>query len=218
LERQLGETLRRGLSLIGVEIMAIIQTAVGPVSTPEYVGAKKAERYTLSPTIPSNPTVGSGAGSGSPTATLSPGSSDYSGQVTVVTGSAPAVTQTIFTFNLANPADSTNYRVNITPGNALAAELAATAQPNTASIGLNSWVLQSGAAALAASGQTYVWNYTLDDITTSVVITPAGIRSIDAVEAYGPMLDRVIFRGSPDTVQVKMRPHGITAEVVVLGR
>src|SRR5262249_49493200 len=98
-----------------------------------------------------------------------------------------------------------------------AAELSAAAQPNTAAIGSSSWVLQSGASGLAA-GQTYVWNYTLDDITTSVVITPSGIRSIDAVEAYGPVLDRVITRGSPDTVQVKMRPHGVTAELLILGR
>lgn len=198
--------------------MAITQTALGPVVTPEYIGAKKAERYTLAPALPSNPAVGSGAGGGSPSATLAPGSSDYSGQVTVVTGSAPGAAQTIFTFNLANTADSTSYRVNITPGNALAAELSAAAQPNTASIGLNSWVLQSGASGLAASGQTYIWNYTLDDITTSSVITPTGIRSIDAVEAYGPVLDRVITRGSPDTIQVKMRPHGITAEILILGR
>jgi len=197
--------------------MAITQTAVGPAATPEYLGSKKAERYTLAPAIPSNPTVGSGAGGGSPSATLGTGSTDYSGQVTVNTGSAPPVGQTIFTFNLANAADSANYRVNITPGNALAAELSATAQPNTASIGVNSWVLQSGAAGLGAT-QTYVWNYTLDDMTTSVVITPSNIRSIDAVEAYGPVLDRVITRGSPDTVQVKMRPHGITAEILIVGK
>jgi hypothetical protein len=206
----------RGFS-IGVKDMAITQTSVGPAATPEYAGAKKAERYTLAPAIPGNPTVGSGAGGGSPVATLATLSSDYSGQVTVITGSAPPATQTIFTFNLGNAADSANYRANITPGNAAAAELSATAQPNTASIGLNSWVLQSGAAGLGAT-QTYVWNYTLDDVTTSVTITPTNIRSIDAVEAYGPVLDRVITRGSPDTVQVKMRPHGITAEILIVGK
>src|SRR5262249_38761036 len=116
--------------------VALAATALGPVATPEYLGSKKAERYSLAPASPSNPTAGGGIGSGS--ATLQTGSSDYSGAISVVVTGGLGAGAILLTFNLGNTADSANYRVNITPANALAAELAATQQPNTTAIGTSS--------------------------------------------------------------------------------
>jgi hypothetical protein len=199
--------------------MAITLTALGPTATPEYIGAKKGERYTLAPATPSAPTAGAGAGTG-PTITLAAGSSDYSGQVSVLTGSAPSAGGIVFTFNLANLLDSANYRVNVTPGNNAAQALAVANQPtpNQTAFTTNNWTfIETGAGVLAAA-TTYLWNYDLDDATCSVVITPASLRIIDAVEAYGPVLDRIITPGTPYTVQTKMRPHNVTAEVLILGK
>ncbi len=112
--------------------------------------------YTTSAAIP---TVAAGTGAGtSPTLTVTAGSTDCKMQITVLTGSSPTASGTIFTLTYNSAFINTlNQGVVCTPRGATAAALSGTSNPFVSSEALGNFVFTAGSAALAAT-TTYIWN------------------------------------------------------------
>lgn len=127
------------------------------VSAYHLSGANASGGYSATTYMPTQ-VAGTGAGT-SPTISLTTGSNDIAGQISVLTGSSPtgsnAIISTI-TYNFTYT--STNPFVSITPANAAAAALTGATQVYANSSALTTFVIYSGSTALTAA-TTYLWNY-----------------------------------------------------------
>lgn len=102
--------------------------------------------------------VGTGAGTaGVPTITIDATSTDITGKITLVTGTAAAANATIFTITFSRIYGSAP-RVMITPGNTSAAALSGTTNPFVSASTTINFTFTSNTTALADT-TTYVWYY-----------------------------------------------------------
>jgi len=106
------------------------------------------------------PAIAAGTGAGtSPTVSLAAGSNNTAGQISITTGSAPAVTSPIVTITFANAYSyATGPFVVFSPANLAAAQLVGGSADIFATATATTFTLNSGSPALTASTQ-YIFNY-----------------------------------------------------------
>jgi hypothetical protein len=101
-----------------------------------------------------NISTSTGIGTSPNSATLSAGSSDLAGRITILTGGTPAVTATVFTLNFAS---STGMFCTVSPFSTTTAQLYG-GTSTVFTLGTTSISMSSNTTALPAA-TTFVWNY-----------------------------------------------------------
>jgi len=106
-----------------------------------------------------NAALGSGAGSGSPSLVLAPGSKDSAGVITITTGTKPVANNRLLRLTYRTPYESTAFAM-LQPGNRAAAALSSNVQiyMNAQASTANYFEVWTGSQGLAASTQ-YSWIY-----------------------------------------------------------
>lgn len=132
--------------------VSAVSTAYAPIASPTFTGIVTVPKISTNGSLPTIAT-GTGAGTGSPTATMTTGSTDTAGSFTIVSGTTltPAANATIATLTFNVSPGAAPKAVIITPGNLATSSLFGPSAPFISATSSTTFTVTSGSAAIGGA-------------------------------------------------------------------